>query len=205
MPLCTWVVNFMPLLEQSCIIKIHARSTLKEKMIVASQLICFPHSQVARLALLQALKPNLHLNLSVLFALAKKTEILCVTKPVTSHPWLCNQVHLKEESEDEVSQTERRNVCPLSIHQFQEKDLSVVHFCQQFKVPSPPIWPWVGSYCHGKQEMNAACSEIKRNLKFSSLGEDMPRCWVRIRVKGGSGKLAKSKHLRKVKAEQQML
>lgn len=97
MPLCTWVVNFMPLLEQSCIIKIHARSTLKGKMIVTSQLICFPHSQVARLVLLQALKPNLHLNLSVLFDLAKKTKIIHVIKCVTSHPWLYNQVHLKEE------------------------------------------------------------------------------------------------------------
>lgn len=97
MPLCTWVVNFMPLLEQSCIIKIHARSTLKGKMIVTSQLICFPHSQVARLVLLQALKPNLHLNLSVLFDLAKKTKNIHVIKCVTSHPWLCSQVHLKEE------------------------------------------------------------------------------------------------------------
>lgn len=103
----------MPLLKQSCIIKIHARSTLKGKMIVTSQLICFPHSQVARLVLLQALKPNLHLNLSVLFALAKKIKIINVTKCVTSHLWLCNQVLLKEESKAELRWTERRNVCPL--------------------------------------------------------------------------------------------
>lgn len=103
----------MPLLKQSCIIKIHARSTLKGKMIVTSQLICFPHSQVARLVLLQALKPNLYLNLSVLFALAKKIKIINVTKCVTSHLWLCNQVHLKEESKAELRWTERRNVCPL--------------------------------------------------------------------------------------------
>lgn len=131
----------MPLLEQSCVIKIHARSTLKGKMMVASQLICFPHSQVARLALLQALKPNLHLNLSVLFALVKKTKILHVAKCVTSHSWPCNQVQPREESKDKLSQTERRNVYPLSIHQFQEKDSSVVHFCQQFKVPLSPVWP----------------------------------------------------------------
>lgn len=112
MPLCMWVVDFMPLLEQSYIIKIHARSTLKGKMIVTSQLICFPHSQVARLVLLQALIPNLHLNLSVLFDLAKKTKIIHVTKCVTSHPWLCNQVHLKEEKMNWARL--RKNVCPFT-------------------------------------------------------------------------------------------
>lgn len=139
MSLCMGVVNFMPLLEQSCVIKIHARSTMTENMIVTSQFICFPHSQVARLALLQALKPNLHLNLSVLFALAKKTKIINITKCVRSHPWLYSQVHLKEESKVELIQTERRNVRRLSIHQFQEKDLSVLCFCQQLRVPSAPI------------------------------------------------------------------
>lgn len=78
--------ELMLLLEQSCVIKIQTRSTLKRKIIVASQFICLPHSQVARLALLQALKPNLHLNLSVLLTLAQKTKILHVTKRLTSQP-----------------------------------------------------------------------------------------------------------------------
>lgn len=57
-----------------------------------------------------------------------------------------------------------------AIHQFQEKDLSVVHFCQQFKVHS--LCDHELAATDMEQEMNAACSEIKSSLKFSSLAED---------------------------------
>lgn len=179
MPLCMWVVNSMLLLEQSCIIKIHAKSTLKGKMIVTSQLICFPHSQVARLVLLQALKPNL--NLSVLFDLAKKTKIIHVTKCVTSHPWLCNQVHLKEEKMNWARLRESMSIVhsPISGKRFVSST-----FLSAVQGSIGPSLTIVGGYCHGKQEMNAASSEVKRSLKFSSPAEDYTARHAKVLTRG---------------------